>query len=197
MVGYTNAFQGSNFQFYNKFARRPDNSGGAINGYMTKDVYGKDKDSENFVNIRQVLKKSWNTTYPSQLRRSNLNTKKTITTPFRAINNAGDLMDRKDYMCVANSSQSSNQGYQSRTNIYGLKQRFGCRAGSCMPSVIYNDLQKDKSIPAANCNVRYVYDTSDYIKYKKQLATNRNFNDYSYGGDNHYSGQSAIKAIRH
>lgn len=140
-----------------------------------KDVYGKDKDSENIVNIRQVLKKSWNTTYPSQLRRSNLNTKKTITTPFREINNSGDLMDRKDYMCVTNSSQSSNQGYQRLTNIYGLKQRFVCREGSCMSSVIYNDFQKDKSIPVANCNIRFVYDTSDYIKYKKQIATNRNF----------------------
>ena len=37
-------------------------------------------------------------------------------------------------------------------------------------------------IPSATTNVKYVYDGSDYTKFKKQQAVNRNYNDYSYGG---------------
>ena len=51
-------------------------------------------------------------------------------------------------------------------------------------------------VPSANTNVRYVYDGSDYTKFKKQQAVNRNYNDSSYGGDNN-SSQVAISRVRH
>jgi hypothetical protein len=37
-------------------------------------------------------------------------------------------------------------------------------------------------VPASSCNVKYVPDSSDYIKYKKLQAQNRNYNDLKNGG---------------
>ena len=56
--------------------------------------------------------------------------------------------------------------------------------------------QHINNIPAAACNVKYVYDSSDYTTYLKQRAVNKNYNDLSYGGDDSNSSQSAQRAIR-
>ena len=37
-------------------------------------------------------------------------------------------------------------------------------------------------VPSSNTNVKYVYDGSDYTRFKKQQASNRNYNDTSFGG---------------
>jgi hypothetical protein len=40
-----------------------------------------------------------------------------------------------------------------------------------------------------------VYDGSDYTRFRKQMAVNRNYNDAGFGGANN-AAQSAIRAIR-
>jgi hypothetical protein len=135
------------------------------------------------------LKNAWNTTYPSQLRRDNL--KQPITTPFRAVNNAGDLLSRDNYSCGG-----SCQSFQSRPGLKGLKNHFGAVQSSCVPSAAYNSLQLLTNVPAAACNVKFVYDSSDYTTYLKQRAVNKNYNDLTYGGDQSNASQSAVKAIR-
>ena len=45
-------------------------------------------------------------------------------------------------------------------------------------------------------NPRYVYDSSDYVRYKKIKAENKNYYDYSFGGGNN-SSQSALNITRH
>lgn len=187
-VGYTSPINGSNvaFQF---LVVRPENSGGAIRGYMPQTTQNVDKRYPEFEQIRFTLKNAWNTTYPSQLRRDNL--KRPITTPFRAVNNAGDLLSRENYSCGGTC-----QSFQSRPNLRGLKQRFGSIKDTCVPSAAYNSLQLTNNIPAAACNVKYVYDSSDYVTYLKQKAVNKNYNDLTYGGDQSNASQSAIRAIR-
>jgi len=187
-VGYSNAIGGSNVAF-NFLAINPKNSGGAITGWMPQTTQNVDKRYPEFEQIRFTLKNAWNTTYPSQLKRNNL--KQSITTPFRAVNNAGDLLSRENYSCGG-----SCQTFQSRPGLSGLKQRFGSIQSSCTPSAAYNNLQLNRKIPAAACNVKYVYDSSDYITYLKQKAINKNYNDLTYGGDDSNSSQSAQKAIR-
>jgi hypothetical protein len=49
--------------------------------------------------------------------------------------------------------------------------------------------------PAA-CNQKYVYDSSDYITYKKQSAIVKNYNALDNGGDDYNASQVAFKAIR-
>ena len=187
-VGYTSPINGSNVAF-SIFAKSATSPGGAIQGWMPQTTQNVDKRYVEYEQIRFTLKEAWNTTYPSQLRRNNL--KRPITTPFRAVNNAGDLLSRENYSCGGTC-----QTFQSRPGLKGLRQRFGSIQSGCMPSAVYNNLQMIDNIPAAACNVKYVYDSSDYIKYLKQTAINKNYNDLTYGGDDNKSGQSAIRAIR-
>ena len=187
-VGYTSPINGSNVAFA-ILAKNPASPGGAIQGYMPQAVQTNDKTYPEFEQIRFTLKNAWNTTYPSQLRRNNL--KQSITTPFRAVNNAGDLLSRENFSCGG-----SCQSFQSRPGLSGLKSHFGSISTSCTPSASYNSLQLIKNIPAAACNVKYVYDSSDYITYLKQRAINKNYNDYSFGGDQSNGSQSAQRAIR-
>jgi len=187
-VGYTSPINGSNvaFQF---LVVRPRNSGGAINGYMPQQTQLTDKRYPEYEQIRFTLKNAWNTTYPSQLRRDNL--KQPITTPFRAVNNAGDLLSRLNYSCGG-----SCQTFQSRPGLRGLRQHFGSVQDTCIPSATYSNLQLLDNIPAAACNVKFVYDSSDYTTYLKQRAVNKNYNDLSNGGDQSNASQSAWRAIR-
>jgi hypothetical protein len=187
-VGYTSPINGSNVAFA-ILAKNPASPGGAIQGYMPQAVQTNDKTYPEFEQIRFTLKNAWNTTYPSQLRRNNLT--QSITTPFRAVNNAGDLLSRDNFSCGG-----SCQSFQSRPGLSGLKTHFGSVSTSCTPSASYNSLQLIKNIPAAACNVKYVYDSSDYITYLKQRAINKNYNDYSFGGDQSNGSQSAQRAIR-
>jgi hypothetical protein len=187
-VGYTSPINGSNVAFA-ILAKNPASPGGAIQGYMPQAVQTNDKTYPEFEQIRFTLKNAWNTTYPSQLRRNNL--KQSITTPFRAVNNAGDLLSRDNFSCGG-----SCQSFQSRPGLSGLKTHFGSVSTSCTPSASYNSLQLIKNIPAAACNVKYVYDSSDYVTYLKQKAINKNYNDYSFGGDQSNGSQSAQRAIR-
>ena len=187
-IGYSNPIGGSNVAF-SIFAKNVRNPGGAIQGWMPQPTQNVDKTYPEFEQIRWTLKEAWNTTYPSQLRRNNL--KKSITTPFRAVNNAGDLLSRENYSCGGTC-----QSFQSRPGLKGLSQRFGSVQGSCVPSAIYSTLQMINNIPAAACNVKYVYDSSDYTTYLKQRAVNKNYNDLTYGGDDSKSSQSAQRAIR-
>jgi hypothetical protein len=187
-VGYTSPINGSNVAFQ-AFVVRPGNSGGAINGYMPQQTQNVDKRYPEFEHIRFTLKNAWNTTYPSQLKRDNL--KKPITTPFRAVNNAGDLLSRLNYSCGG-----SCQSFQSRPGLRGLRNHFGAVQDTCIPSATYSNLQLLSNIPASACNVKYVYDSSDYVTYLKQKAVNKNYNDLTYGGDQSNTSQSAIRAIR-
>jgi hypothetical protein len=187
-IGYTSPINGSNVAF-SIFAKDPKSPGGAIQGWMPQTTQLTDKRYPEYEHIRLIVKDAWNTQYRRQLRRNNL--KQSITTPFRAVNNAGDLLSRENYSCGG-----SCQSFQSRPGLRGLRTRFGSVSVSCVPSAAYNSLQLINNVPAAACNVKYVYDSSDYITYLKQRAINKNYNDLSNGGDDYKGSQSAQRAIR-
>ena len=187
-VGYTSAFNGSNIAF-RRFAVFPLSRGGAIPGYSAPATITTDRRYPEYENIRKKLVNAWNTTYPSQLAVDKI--ARPITTPFRAVNNAGDLLSRENYACGGNC-----QSFQSRPGMHGLSGRFGSGQGNCTPSAIYSSLQTIRNIPAATCNVKYVYDSSDYTTFLKQQAMNKNYNALSTGGDQSNATQSALRAIR-
>ena len=187
-IGYSSPIGGSNVAF-SIFARSINSPGGAIQGWMPQTTQNVDKTYPEFEQIRWTLKEAWNTKYRGQLRRNGL--KQSITTPFRAVNNAGDLLSRDNYSCGGTC-----QTPQSRPGLHGLRTHFGSVQSSCIPSASYNSLQLINNIPPAACNVKYVYDSSDYTTYLKQRAVVKNYNDLSYGGDDSKSSQSATRAIR-
>ena len=151
-----------------------------------KQIVQTTDNDDDFAQNRFILRQAWNTTY-----KRNVNYKKIAVTPFRAITNSGDLLSRPAYSCGGPC-----QTFQSRPGMFGLKQRFGANQNSCVPGVVYSTYQLDPSIPAAACNVKYVYDSSDYTTYLKQRAVNKNYNDLTYGGNDNSASQSAVRASR-
>lgn len=186
-VGFQNPISGS-YGAFNIFVKAPQNPGGAIRGYMPNPIEKVNREYPEFEHIRFTLKQAWNTRYPSQLKAAN---KKAIITPFRAVNNAGDLLSRDYYSCGG-----PTQSFQSRPGLNGLRGHLGSISNSCVPGVVYSTYQLDTRIPAAACNTKYVYDSSDYVTYLKQKAINKNYNDLSYAGNDNNSSQSAYRAIR-
>ena len=105
-------------------------------------------------------------------------------TPFRAVMNAGDLLSRPYYV-----SGGSNQVKGSITTQSNISANV--LAGSIHPQL---DLTR---IPSATANGKYVYDSSDYTRFRKQAAVKKNYNDYSSGGDMGSNTLIALGRVRH
>lgn len=148
--------------------------GGFIQGFIPKAVITTNN-NDSFVKSRFALRNAWNKTYLA------LPYTKVACTPFRAINNSGDLKSRQNYSCGG-----ACQTPQSIPNLHGLKGHFGSIQNQCDGS----------ALEPASCNVKYVCDFSNYIRYQKLKAINKNYNDYSYAGDVGWTNQSAVRAIR-
>lgn len=159
--------------------------GGGFKGRMPQPLVDHDN-SDEFAQTRFTLREAWNTTSYS-----GSSNKSRIITPFRAVNNAGDLLSRQNYSCGG-----SCQTPQSRPGLKGLKQHLGSTSNSCRADVFWSALQVNPNIPSSTCNGKFVYDGSDYIKFKKNQAVNRNYNDRSFGGNESSAQQSAYRAIR-
>jgi hypothetical protein len=132
---------------------------------------------------RFTLRDAWN----GKAANRTYNGVKTNVTPFRAVNNAGDLMSR-----VAFTSGGSNQ-----VNTGRIKLAANGSARVLGGSLKLSSFPNPNNLPSANTNVKWVYDGSDYIKFKKQQAQNRNYNDYSFGGDTKSNTLVALGKVRH
>jgi hypothetical protein len=151
--------------------------GGGFRGIAPRPVTnGTMKGSSEHETTRFVLRKAWNGLAASK----NVNGRPPAATPFRVVNNAGDYLSRQNY-----TSGGSNQVTTAKSSITA-----GWRgsAGSVHPR---ND---GSGIPSATCNPKFVYDGSDYTKFRRQMAVNRTYNDAGFGGANN-GAQSAIRAI--
>ena len=103
---------------------------------------------------RSILRRGWNTAFAT----GTYNGQKRVITPFRAVNNAGDYLARQDYKCGGPTGMSkSSIGWASST-IY-----LGSQINNC----------DDSGVPGASGNVKYVYDSSDYVTFRRQQAINR------------------------
>lgn len=155
-------------------------NGGGLHGYMPPPTMDVDKTYPEYEHIRFSLREAWNTHYKSQLY-ANLNTTKSAVTPFRAVTNSGDLLSRNYYSCGG-----ACQTFQSRPGMFGIRQRLGGIHSAC----------DGTNIPPATCNVRYVYDSSDYVTYLKQKAVSQNYNDITNAGNSSSASQSVIRRIK-
>ena len=87
---------------------------------------------------------------------------------FRVVNNAGDVLSRENYSCGGPSTVTSNS-LLANMSWGGGQSTKGC----------------DKTgVPPSTCNVKYVYDSSDYITYLRQQAVNKDMvaPNYTDGG---------------
>jgi hypothetical protein len=152
--------------------------GGGVRGIAPHPVSnGTMKGSSEHESVRFILRKAWNGLAASK----NVNGRAPAATPFRVVNNAGDYLSRVNY-----ASGGSNQ-------VTGAKRSI--TAGWRTSAGGVHAMNDGSGIPSATCNPKFVYDSSDYIRFRKQMAVNRNYNDYGFGGANN-AAQSAIRAIR-
>ncbi len=129
-------------------------------GNSAKQTLSGNKSSEDAM-VRRVVRDSWNTAYAKDTYKNHAR----AIGPYRAVNNLGDYLSRKDYSCGGpNQVQPSKPG---RRSIIG--------------SII--QACDGTGIPPSTTNVKFVSDSSDYTKFKKQTAHNKNYNDIANGGD--------------
>jgi hypothetical protein len=140
----------------------PTTLGGGKKGVSNKQTMTSFRSSED-ATTRGVLRRAWNTAYAT----GSFADKKRVVGPFRAVNNLGDFLGRTNY--------SSGGPNTVKTLKAGTKN-----LGGSVP-----DNSDGTGVPASSTNVKFVPDSSDYIKYKKQAAMNINYNDSSFGGDEH------------
>ena len=152
--------------------------GGGLKGFIPQAVQTTDQEYKDVEQQRFQLVQAWNNSYKQQLAVAKVGR---VTTPFRAVNNSGDLLGRLYYSCGGPC-----QTFQSRPNLRGLKGHFGAIQNIC----------DGTGVPPAACNTRYVYDSSDYSTYLKQKAMVKNYNDLSYGGNDSNAQQHAWRAVR-
>ncbi len=134
--------------------------------------------SQQRATTRRVLREAWN---------SNYNGKNYMLNNFRSVMNAGDPHGRKNYSCG------------------GSKMIGGTRPGMLILTTRDSGQSKNKcdstGVPPSTCNVKYVYDSSDVTRYRKERAINRGYYhnsagyDYSYGGSNN-AAQSVMRSVR-
>jgi hypothetical protein len=149
-----------------------DLGGGAYNGISPIQTITNQKDSSD-VTSRRIVRDSWNRYILKQV-----NGHPRVTTPFRAAENSGDFLGRLYYSCGGpNPSNANKPGY-----------------GRLIGSVPQNC--DGTGIPASTCNTRFVADSSDYTRFKKLRAMNQNYNDSSFGGDEHNASYVPMMAIR-
>jgi hypothetical protein len=134
--------------------------GGPFNGFSPVQTINNTKDSTQ-VMYRRVLRQGWNTPYAT----GSFNNKARVTTPFRAVNNLGDFLQRTNYVCGGPNQVNADRP--------GWKGRIGSIISQC----------DGTGVPSSTCNVKFVADSSDYIKYRKLQATNHTYNDLKNGGD--------------
>ena len=162
--------------------------GGGLPGFIPQQLQDSDNTSD-FPKNRFILKDAWNTSNTKAIIPTTIipgqpfsGVRATCVTPFRAITNSGDVLSRPNYSCGGPC-----QTFQSRPGLRGLKQHFGSISKTC---------DFEGAIPPSSCNVKYVYDSSDYSTYLKQRAINRNFNNKSNGGNDNSGSQQAWSSIR-
>lgn len=156
---------------------RPTNSnvlGGPFNGYSAIQTVNNYRNTSD-VTIRSVLRRGWNTSYA----RGAVNGHNRIVTPFRAVNNSGDFLSRQNYVC-GGSSPAPSGGMKP-----GMRNLFGSIISNC----------DGTGVPASVCNVKFVADSSDYTRFKKEVAHNKVFNDVNFGGYQN-SSQSVLPRVR-
>ena len=146
--------------------------GGGIQGIAPK-ITGITLDTSVIPRDRYVIRKAFANSYHYKGNSMSVMRQELAQTPFRLAMNAGDPM--------------------SRQNIGGGSDQVSSRVGGFAGlAKSYNGAGNGDG---ASGNQHFVYDSSDYIRFKKLQGKTRNYNDKTFGGSNNGS-YSAIMRVR-
>jgi hypothetical protein len=156
---------------------------------------------------RQEIRRSFgnyfvrnNANVGSQLTNS-LNSTASLT-PFRRAMNAGDPLNTVNMLPSSELSGDALLGVGGNSNVSNYQpsnQVQGSRraANQSAASTASNGRRTVSGGSAYTGNPKKVYDSSDYVRYKKLLAKNNNYNDPTFGGDDHFASQVPLARVRH
>lgn len=147
--------------------------GGPYNGFSARQTINNYKTAEETMS-RRVVRDAWNTKHTA----ASLNGQGRRATPFRAVNSADDYLSRENYTCGGSTLTNASKP--------GLKSRIGSIISACDTT----------GVAGSTTNPKFVADSSDYIKYKKQVSTNNNYNDLANGGDESNGSYSFLMRVR-
>lgn len=129
---------------------------------------------------RLHLRKAFGNLYNKGLDASPVTNNVNILGPFRTAFNAGDILTNKNESTNIRYGRAPNQvGGNNLSRLQGLGDGTS-NSGNAMYSG----------------NTRFVHDGSDYIRFKKLQALNKNYNDKSFGGAENSQSQHAIRNVR-
>lgn len=150
-----------------------DLGGSNIQGISPKQTITNYKSNDD-VRLRRIVTRAWNTSYAA----GGVNGYGRAIGEFKAVSNIGDYLSRKQYIC--GGSNPADAWHKK-----GLSKRFGSMIQNC----------DGTNIPPSSTNTKFIPDSSEYIKYKIQRATNRTYNDYTFGGDSNNASYTSIMSI--
>ena len=105
---------------------------------------------------------------------------KSKTTPFRRAYNAGDALG------TVNESPSPSLPGSNQVNGRAVSMLHIKSGGT-----------RNDGAALFSGNPKFVYDGSDYVRYKKLKAINKTYNDSSFGGNDNNGGYVALNRVRH
>lgn len=131
---------------------------------------------------RKYLAKAFGNMHIAGLKSSPALYNKNVLGPFRSAFNAGDVITNGIYETDIKYGRESNQvGGNNLSKLNVSRDGISGQKGKAMFSG----------------NPKKVYDGSDYARFKKLNAINKNFNDLTYGNDStHRQSQHAIRRVR-
>jgi len=154
----------------------PSSLGGGVPGFIASAGFSNMIAGEQVSQSRRVLRRAFRS---NDVKHNGSVIAKATCGPFRAANNGGDVLSRYNQSCGA-----TNQINGSKGQLRGLKLADGTSGGDC--SRMTNGVTPVQ-VKLASSNIKRVYDSSDYIKFKKLQAVNKTYNDKSFGGANNGS----------
>lgn len=119
---------------------------------------------------RSIVRMVWNGDYIKDSRRK-------IGT-FRTLYNAGDPLSRVNYSCGGPNPLQNLPSVKQNVSLFRQNMKSICDSSG---------------VPAAATNVKYVYDSSLFTRFRKEVAVNKSYSDPSYGGSNN----GAYTALTH
>ena len=119
-------------------------------------------------------------------------------TPFRALFNAGDPNGSFNSPIIGNGAEIDGEAitrqYTQKINQVSRGRRSANTSSYYLGGSVPTTASQRGSYWVGN--PKYVYDGSDYVKFKKLQAQNKNFKDPTFGGDKNNASQVAISHAR-
>ena len=130
---------------------------------------------------RKYLSRAFGNMYNKGLATSPLLYNNNVLGPFRTAYNAGDV--------ITNNNVATNIIYGRESNQVGGNNLSRLQVRG-------DGISGQNGVAMYSGNPKFVHAGSDYIRFKKLQALNKNFNDWTYGGSNNSQSQHAINRVR-